>query len=58
MTSGPLGRCGPIRQCAYLVTDLEAAVEWWTALGVGPFLAMPEARMRATGCAANRSNPC
>jgi catechol 2,3-dioxygenase-like lactoylglutathione lyase family enzyme len=45
-TPGPLARCGPIRQCAYVVEDLEAAVEWWTALGVGPFLAMPRQRMR------------
>ena len=43
---GPLGRCGPIRQCAYLVRDLDAAVAWWAALGVGPFLAMPEQRMQ------------
>ena len=40
---GPLARCGPVRQCAYVVADLEAAVEWWTAVGVGPFLAMPRA---------------
>jgi catechol 2,3-dioxygenase-like lactoylglutathione lyase family enzyme len=46
MTSGPLSRCGPIRQCAYLVRDLDAAVAWWAALGVGPFLAMAEARMQ------------
>jgi catechol 2,3-dioxygenase-like lactoylglutathione lyase family enzyme len=43
---GPLARCGPIRQCAYLVRDLDRAVEWWTALGVGPFLAMPRQRMQ------------
>ena len=46
MTSGPLSRCGPIRQCAYLVRDLDAAVAWWAALGVGPFLTMAETRMQ------------
>jgi catechol 2,3-dioxygenase-like lactoylglutathione lyase family enzyme len=46
MTTGPLSRCGPIRQCAYLVRDLEAAVEWWAALGVGPFLSMHRAKMQ------------
>lgn len=46
MTSGPLSRCGPIRQCAYLVRELEPAVAWWAALGVGPFLAMAETRMQ------------
>jgi hypothetical protein len=35
-----------VRQCAYLVPALEPAVEWWTALGVGPFLAMPEQAMQ------------
>jgi hypothetical protein len=43
---GPIARCGPVRQCAYLVAELEPAVEWWTALGVGPFLAMPEQQMK------------
>lgn len=43
---GPLAGCGPIRQCAYVVRDLDAAVEWWTALGVGPFLAMPRQKMQ------------
>jgi len=43
---GPLARTGPIRQCAYLVLDLDAAVTWWAAIGVGPFLAMPTQRMR------------
>ncbi|MGZ4690085.1 MAG: VOC family protein [Acidimicrobiia bacterium] len=43
---GPLARCGPIRQCAYLVGDLEAAAAWWAALGVGPFLTMPRQRMQ------------
>ena len=43
---GPLAACGPLRQCAYVVRDLEAAVAWWTALGVGPFLAMREQRMQ------------
>ena len=46
MTTEPLSRCGPIRQCAYLVRDLDAAVAWWAALGVGPFLTMAEARMQ------------
>lgn len=26
---GPLVGCGPIRRCAYLVRDLDAAVAWW-----------------------------
>ena len=43
---GPIARCGAVRQCAYLVAELEPAVEWWTALGVGPFLAMPEQQMK------------
>ncbi len=46
MHSGPLAQCGPIRQCAYTVRDLDAAVAWWTALGIGPFLAMPKQRMQ------------
>ena len=36
---GPLAQYGPIRQCAYVVRDLDAAVEWWAAIGVGQFLA-------------------
>jgi len=43
---GPLARCGPIRQSAYLVRDLDAAVSWWAAIGVGPFLAMARQRMQ------------
>lgn len=43
---GPLAAAGPIRQCAYLVRDLDAAAEWWAGLGVGPFLAMPRQRMQ------------
>jgi hypothetical protein len=43
---GPLARCGPIRQSAYVVRDLEAAVTWWAGIGVGPFLAMPRQRMQ------------
>ena len=43
---GPLAQAGPIRQIAYVVRDLEAAVGWWAALGVGPFLAMPAQRMQ------------
>jgi hypothetical protein len=43
---GPLARCGPIRQAAFVVRDLDAAVGWWAAIGVGPFLAMPRQRMR------------
>jgi hypothetical protein len=27
---GPLARCGPVRQCAFVVAELEPAVEWWT----------------------------
>ena len=46
MTPRPRSRCGPIRQCAYVVRDLEAAVRWWAALGVGPFLAMAETPMQ------------
>jgi hypothetical protein len=46
MTVGPLSHCGPIRQCAYLVRDLEAAVDWWAGVGVGPFLTMTAARMQ------------
>lgn len=42
---GPLAHCGPIRQCAYVVRDLDAAVQWWAGIGVGPFLAMPTQRM-------------
>jgi hypothetical protein len=43
---GPLAGAGPIRQCAYLVRDLDAAVGWWAGIGVGPFLAMPRQRMQ------------
>jgi hypothetical protein len=43
---GPLAACGPVRQCAYVVRELEPAVAWWTALGVGPFLVMAEQRMQ------------
>jgi hypothetical protein len=43
---GPLAACGPVRQCAYVARDLEPAVAWWTALGVGPFLVMREQRMQ------------
>ena len=43
---GPLAGCGPIRQCAYLVRDLDEAVAWWAALGVGPFLCMPRQAMQ------------
>lgn len=43
---GPLAACGPVRQCAYVAAELEPAVAWWTALGVGPFLVMAEQRMQ------------
>jgi hypothetical protein len=43
---GPLADFGPVRQCAYLVPDLERAVASWAAVGVGPFLQMPEQRMQ------------
>jgi glyoxalase/bleomycin resistance protein/dioxygenase superfamily protein len=43
---GPLAGAGPIRQCAYVAPELEPAVAWWTALGVGPFYAMHEQRMQ------------
>ena len=36
-------RCASARTWS---SELEPAVEWWTALGVGPFLAMPEQRMQ------------
>ena len=56
--AGPARRCGPIRQSAYLVRDLDAAVAWWAALGVGPFLAMPRAaRCRATCTGARPCDP-
>ena len=45
-TPGPLAGAGPIRQCAYLVRDLDGAVAQWAALGVGPFLAMPRQAMQ------------
>jgi hypothetical protein len=46
ITPAPLVGAGRIRQCAYLVRDLDRAVAQWAALGVGPFLAMPRQAMQ------------
>ncbi len=43
---GPLADAGPIRQTAYVVRDLDAAVRGGRRSGVGPFLAMPRQRMQ------------
>lgn len=39
MTQKPMSR---INQIAYMVPDLQAAIDWWTAvMGVGPFFIFP-----------------
>jgi catechol 2,3-dioxygenase-like lactoylglutathione lyase family enzyme len=39
---------GPIRQIGYIVEDLDAALESWVALGVGPWFVMHAIPIRAS----------
>lgn len=45
---------GPIRQVGYIVTDLDATLEGWVTLGVGPWLVMRDMPVRGL----YRGQPC
>jgi Glyoxalase/Bleomycin resistance protein/Dioxygenase superfamily len=45
---------GPIRQIGYIVTDLDAALDSWVNLGVGPWFVMRRMPIRAI----YRGEPC
>lgn len=45
---------GPVRQIGYVVTDLDAVIEGWVAMGVGPWFVMRDLQQHVT----YRGEPC